>query len=59
MRELASHTRTARPPLTPCLPSSLPRSFNVKNTINDEKLKPIASVGDAVRLVIELGGTAS
>ncbi|MCX6386557.1 MAG: phosphopantetheine-binding protein [Solirubrobacterales bacterium] len=27
--------------------------------INDEKLKPIASVGDAVRLVIELGGTAS
>ena len=25
--------------------------------IDDEKLKPIASVGDAVRLVIELGGT--
>lgn len=27
--------------------------------IDDEKLKPIASVGDAVRLVIELGGTTS
>lgn len=27
--------------------------------IDDDKLKPIASVGDAVRLVIELGGTAS
>lgn len=27
--------------------------------IDDEKLKPVVSVGDAVRLVIELGDTAS